>query len=291
MSEYIIEFSKTGTICFTSHLDMMRIFKRVFKRTGVTLAYSQGYNPHPKMGFAQPLSLGYWGMKEYFECETAGEWENDQLLQRLAKGMPEGIELKRCLNAEHLVKTLASHTVAAEYMIAIPEIPISGRSESGDSGETKEGSPRPGEAAVEPDPDADLSDPVSLWHSYMDLAEIPVWKRQKKKKEPKKINIRPMIREITFTPMPSPAAGRDGESGMAAAERSGHRDTSQNVSGSLYVDAVLDCGSDSNLSPELIISSVCRRFGISTDRSEISVMRKEIFFDRPLEQLLEPASK
>ena len=84
MSEYIIEFSKTGTICFTSHLDMMRIFKRVFKRTGVALAYSQGYNPHPKMGFAQPLSLGYWGMKEYFECETAGEWENDQLLQRLA---------------------------------------------------------------------------------------------------------------------------------------------------------------------------------------------------------------
>ena len=84
MSKYIIEFSKTGTICYTSHLDLMRIFKRVFKRTGIALAYSQGFNPHPKMGFAQPLSLGYWGMEEYIEFETAEEWQPDQLLQRLA---------------------------------------------------------------------------------------------------------------------------------------------------------------------------------------------------------------
>ena len=81
MSKYIIEFSKTGTICYTSHLDLMRIFKRVFKRTGIALAYSQGFNPHPKMGFAQPLSLGYWGMEEYIEFETAEEWQPDQLLQ------------------------------------------------------------------------------------------------------------------------------------------------------------------------------------------------------------------
>ena len=315
MSKYIIGFSKTGTICYTSHLDLMRIWKRAFKRTGIALAYSQGFNPHPKMGFAQPLSLGYWGMEEYIEFETQVEYTADQLLQRLAPGLPEGIELKQCMGAGHLTKTLASHTVAAQYMI---EVPLQGGSEpaaGGDaaeadaldscdaarlcdaedrcdavkrcdsadrcdaakrcdkadscdtskSGDTSEGSdtaraPDPGDAAVEPDPAADLSDPRSLWHSLMDLDEIQVWKRQKKKKEPKLIDIKPMIREITFTPV------QDG--------------------GTLYIDVILDCGSDSNLSPELIISSALKRFGIPTDRSEIGVMRKRILFDQPLEKLL-----
>jgi hypothetical protein len=94
----------------------------------------------------------------------------------------------------------------------------------------------------------------------MGLPQIQVWKRQKKKKEPKLVDIRPMIREITFSP--------------------------ENLSGVLYVQAVLDCGSDSNLSPELIISSVCQRFGIPTDRSEVSVMRRRIMFDQPLDVLL-----
>ena len=250
MSKYIIEFSKTGTICYTSHLDLMRIFKRAFKRTGIALAYSQGFNPHPKMGFAQPLSLGYQGLEEYIEFETAEEWQEDQLLQRLGEGLPEGIELKRALDAEHLTKTLAAHTEAAQYLI---EIPIEG---GGDDEERPDGD--------QPDCSAedrlDLTDPRAIWHAYMDQEQILAWKRQKKKKEPKQIDIKPMIREITFTP--------DAEAGA------------------LYVDALLDGGSSSNLSPELVITTAMERLGISTDRSRISVARKKLLFDKPLEELL-----
>ena len=92
----------------------------------------------------------------------------------------------------------------------------------------------------------------------MDRPEIKAWKRQKKKKEPKQIDIRPMIRQITFTPSAQ----------------------------ALYIDALLDSGSDSNLSPELIIASLQECFGLDADRSEISVMRKKILFDRPLEKLV-----
>ena len=290
MSKYIISFSKTGTICYTSHLDLMRIWKRAFKRTGIALAYSQGFNPHPKMGFAQPLSLGYWGMEEYIEFETQDEYTADQLLQRLAPGLPEGIELKQCMGAGHLTKTLASHTVAAPDMI---EVPLQGGSEPAAGGDAAEAdaldscdaarlcdaarAPEPGDAAVEPDPAADLSDPRSLWHSLMDLDEIQVWKRQKKKKEPKLIDIKPMIREITFTPVcVEPSGAGNGPVGGAGG----------GDGGTLYIDVILDCGSDSNLSPELIISSALKRFGIPTDRSEIGVMRKRILFDQPLEKLL-----
>ena len=67
MNRYVITFSKMGTICYISHLDLMRMFRRTFKKAGIRLAYSQGFNPHPKMGFAQPLSLGYWGLREMME--------------------------------------------------------------------------------------------------------------------------------------------------------------------------------------------------------------------------------
>ena len=76
--KYIIEFQKTGVICYTSHLDIMKVFKRAFKRADIALAYSQGFNPHPKMGFAQPLSLGYWSMQEYIEFETSAEYDKKQ---------------------------------------------------------------------------------------------------------------------------------------------------------------------------------------------------------------------
>lgn len=286
MSKYIIEFSKTGTICYTSHLDLMRIFKRAFKRTGIALAYSQGFNPHPKMGFAQPLSLGYWGMEEFVEFETAegvddgGSAYDDgsvALMQRLAAGLPEGIDLKRCLPADNLTKTLAAHTIAAEYMIAVPV--RLGDDTPAEAGKDEQ-APVPGQAAVAYDSEVNLGDPRSMWHSLMDLDEIAVWKRQKKKKEPKLVDIKSMIREITFSPVTEAdaGAGKAGADGPAGAD--GTAGAGRAV---LYINAVLDCGSDSNLSPELVIGSVLKRFGITTDRSEISVMRKKILFDQPLD--------
>lgn len=269
MAKYIIEFSKKGTICYTSHLDLMRAFKRAFKRAGIPLAYSQGFNPHPKMGFAQPLSLGYWSLSEFIEFETAGgDLLPNELMVQLAQMLPEGIELLRCLPADHLTKTLAAHTCAAEYMIEIPLTAAEGDAEdaqvssdapvSSESPDASDTSSMQGGA-----PHADLlmqnqADPRDLWHAYMDQPQILAWKRQKKKKDLKQVDIRPMIREITF----------------------------QKVGDTLFVDTVLDSGSSSNLSPELVIATLGDCFGMRWDRSQISVMRKALTFDRPLEQLL-----
>ncbi|MFR0902151.1 MAG: TIGR03936 family radical SAM-associated protein [Anaerovoracaceae bacterium] len=58
-NRYVLKFTKNGYAKYTSHLDMLRFFKRAFRKSGISLRYSQGFNPHPKMSFAQPLSLGY----------------------------------------------------------------------------------------------------------------------------------------------------------------------------------------------------------------------------------------
>ncbi|MDD4201138.1 MAG: TIGR03936 family radical SAM-associated protein, partial [Eubacteriales bacterium] len=116
--KYIINFKKTGVICYTSHLDILKVFKRSFKRAGIKLAYSQGFNPHPKIGFAQPLSLGYEAYDEYMEFETADDYDGNgsvTLLESLKTIMPDGLTLVSIREASELKKTLASMTVAAEY--------------------------------------------------------------------------------------------------------------------------------------------------------------------------------
>ena len=120
MYKYAVKFSKTGTICYTSHLDIMRLFNRTIKRAGIKLAYSQGFNPHPKMVFAQPLSLGHTGLNEYIEIETTEDHEPGYIAEKLSELMPPGLDIKGCERMAEGRKTLAAMTVAAEYMIEIP---------------------------------------------------------------------------------------------------------------------------------------------------------------------------
>lgn len=219
--KYIIEFSKTGVICYTSHLDIMKVFKRAFKKADVRLAYSQGFNPHPKMGFAQPLSLGYEGLQEYLEFETVSDAdEGEEILKALKAIMPEGLELLSIRKAPDMKKTLAAETSAARYEIKIPV------------------------------PESYSAGPREIYSTYMGNEEITALKKQKKKKEPVSVNIKPKIREITFN----------------------LRDSV------LFIDTLLDSGSNSNLSPELIITTVLQALKLETPRNEIEVRRVEIQF-------------
>ncbi len=231
--KYIIEFKKTGAICYTSHLDIMKVFKRSFKKSEVPLQYSQGFNPHPKMGFAQPLSLGYEGLQEYIEFETDDvkcSKSGNEILEDLKKVMPEGLELLSVQEASWLKKTLAAETLAAEYTVRIPVDESSASILKRSSSE--------------------------LWHEYMQQEKIITSKKQKKKKDLIQVDIKPKIRELIFFVCPD----------------------------ELRLEMFLDSGSESNLSPELLITTVLQFFDIKTDRSRIEVVRKKIHFKNRLKQ-------
>ena len=53
-----LRFSKQGQMKFIGHLDMVRYFQKVMRRSEVDVAYSEGFSPHQKMSFAAPLSVG-----------------------------------------------------------------------------------------------------------------------------------------------------------------------------------------------------------------------------------------
>lgn len=120
MPKYILEFQKNGMIKYTSHLDMLRLFKRAFKSLMIPLEYSQGFNPHPKMGFAQPLSLGYTGEKELLEFTATCNINTEIILMRLKDMMPEGIDLIALTPWSYGEKTMASMVDSAVYRAILP---------------------------------------------------------------------------------------------------------------------------------------------------------------------------
>ena len=120
MYRYIVKFSKFGYIKYISHLDLMRLFKRSFKRMGIKLEYSQGFNPHPKMGLAQPLSLGYESSGEILEFETVDKINEENILGIFNLAMPEGIKIIEYTEIKAEGKSLAAVTEFAEYRIKMP---------------------------------------------------------------------------------------------------------------------------------------------------------------------------
>ena len=60
-------FSKTGRAKYISHLDLMRTFQRAFARAGIAIKHTEGFNPHPFVSIALPLSVGYSSQCEILE--------------------------------------------------------------------------------------------------------------------------------------------------------------------------------------------------------------------------------
>lgn len=114
LMKYILKFSKKGQIKYVSHLDMMRIFKRAFRRVPIKLSYSKGYNPHPRMSMAQPLSLGFESAGEYLEFETVTDHEASDIVRKLNNSLPLGIAALKCRRIDRK-KTAASLVSWASY--------------------------------------------------------------------------------------------------------------------------------------------------------------------------------
>ncbi|MCI8609167.1 MAG: DUF2344 domain-containing protein [Firmicutes bacterium] len=226
MNRYVIKFEKNGYVKYTSHLDLLRIFKRSFKKTGFALQYSQGFNPHPKMGFAQPLSLGYSSRCELIEFETIKFHEPEDILNKMSIAMPEGLKLVSCTAFNTSTKSLAAEADSAVYQVWIP---ISH--------------------------DISQEELETMIKDYVNQPEIVAMKRQKKTKKLAPVNIQKQIRNI--------------KGKVEAAEDGNHI---------LCLTMLLDCGSASNLSPELVISTFCSFAGIDTPRYEIEVERFQLNF-------------
>lgn len=90
-------FEKSGCGVWISHLDLMRVFQRAFRRAGLQVRHTQGFNPHAFVSIALPLSVGSSSQCEILEFELDGpDVPLDTLPERLNAVLPAGV---RCLES------------------------------------------------------------------------------------------------------------------------------------------------------------------------------------------------
>ena len=112
-------FSKTGRAKYISHLDLMRTFQRAFFRSGIQIRHTEGFNPHPFVSIALPLSVGYSSQCEILEFGLVGGASYEEVPARLTAAMPEGIVIHSCYPAQRPVEaeTALSRLLGQESLV------------------------------------------------------------------------------------------------------------------------------------------------------------------------------
>jgi radical SAM-linked protein len=88
-----IRFRKAGELRWTSHHDLLRCFERMLRRAALPFRTTEGFNPRPRLVFAQPLPLGVVGCNELADLELDAVISPEEIRTRLAEQAPPGLHI------------------------------------------------------------------------------------------------------------------------------------------------------------------------------------------------------
>lgn len=117
-------FEKTGNAVWVSHLDLMRLFQRAFKRAGLPLTHTRGFNPRPSVSIALPLSVGIASCCELLDFDLEGEKVPvSEIKAKLNNALVPGIRVVDVYDDGRKIKHLAylRCQVDFEYDKGVPE--------------------------------------------------------------------------------------------------------------------------------------------------------------------------
>jgi radical SAM-linked protein len=114
-----ITFSKNGALAYTSHLDLARVWERSLRRAGTPLAYSQGFNPRPKLQLAAALPLGHTAEAELLDIWLEKRASVEKLAKDLVRVLPDGLAVSDVRQVVLKEPALPVQVVSAEYRVDV----------------------------------------------------------------------------------------------------------------------------------------------------------------------------
>ena len=174
MDKIRTKFCKTDLMKFISHLDLMRMMERSLRRSNVPLAFTQGFNPHPKIAFATALSIGVSSEGEYMDIEVTEPMDIDIFKTEMNKRLPRGLELLQCSYVDERSKALMAVIDYSAYLVNCKLEEIINRAE------------------------LDKAMEVFLQQDNIFVSKV---NKKKKKETIQEIDIRPLIRSIEIVEM------------------------------------------------------------------------------------------
>jgi radical SAM-linked protein len=114
-----ITFAKGQGLKYISHLDLARTWERAFRRAGLPVAYSQGFNPRPRFQLAAALPVGVMGRAELLDLWLTEPLSPKEVLSRLGPALPAGLEVTGAEEVERKAPSLQSQLRAADYVAVV----------------------------------------------------------------------------------------------------------------------------------------------------------------------------
>lgn len=116
-----IKFTKSGSMKFIGHLDVMRYFQKVMRRAELDIAYSEGFSPHQIMSFAAPLGVGLTSKGEYLDVEMHSVMSSKEMVDVMNATMVEGISVVSFRLLDENSKNAMSCVAGADYNVVFRE--------------------------------------------------------------------------------------------------------------------------------------------------------------------------
>ncbi len=130
MHKYWVKYEKVEEARFISHLDLLRALDRSIRRAGIPIAYSQGFNPHPKLSFATPLSVGIISHGDYLEMELNSPMGCEEIKESINPKLPLGIrflEVKEITKKVPNLGAIVAATLFKVNLVNLNELDVSQR--------------------------------------------------------------------------------------------------------------------------------------------------------------------
>lgn len=109
------QFSKDGPAQYISHLDLARTLERSLNRAQIPVAYTQGFNPRPRMQLASALALGYTSSCEFADIYLTEQVAVEEIQAQMMSRMAPGISITAVWEVAVADPSLQSLTMAAVY--------------------------------------------------------------------------------------------------------------------------------------------------------------------------------
>ena len=120
-------FEKGERIRHIGHLDIQRSVQRGLRRSGLPVAYSNGFNPHILVTFASALSTGACGKREIMDVTMAKEVSEEEFLRKMNRAMPPEMQLSKTRAVDRKHPSLPPLLRAAQYDLLIQEERFAGK--------------------------------------------------------------------------------------------------------------------------------------------------------------------
>ena len=116
-------FEKTGDAIYISHLDLMRVFQRAFRRAGFLIKHSSGFHQRAHVSLALPLSVGTESVCELLDFELPEPCPGEVLREKLNAVLPAGVLVREAYEGGKKLRELAflQARLRLEYDGGVPE--------------------------------------------------------------------------------------------------------------------------------------------------------------------------